>query len=118
MPMPRFPNSCFPRFCQFCMEEKKFAVEMKTLNDFSFFLMHIRQFEVIFSPYEADLLGIYMSKVDNKSSRIRYKTYLKLKLKNNKHTRMTLSNGVVVFIVNFERISNLILVFLLLTLNI
>ena len=66
------------------------------------------------------LLGIYMFKVNNKNIRTRYETFLKLKLKN-KHTRTTLSNGVLlsllltfnvflpgssVFIVDFKHLND------------
>ena len=44
----RFPNSLFPGFCQFCME-KKVVIEVKTLYDFPYFLMHIRFIDVIFN---------------------------------------------------------------------
>ena len=47
--MPRFPNGRFPGFCQFRMEKKKLAVEIKTLYDFPYILMHIRLVEVISS---------------------------------------------------------------------
>ena len=46
MPMP-VPNGRFPGFCQFRMEKKEFAVDMKTLHDFPYLLMHIRPFDVI-----------------------------------------------------------------------
>ena len=39
MPMPRFSNSYFPGFCQFRMEKKEFAIEIKTLHDFLYFLI-------------------------------------------------------------------------------
>ena len=39
MPMPRFSNSRFPGFCQFRMEKKEFAIEMKRLHDFPYFLI-------------------------------------------------------------------------------
>ena len=93
MPMLRFPNGCFSAFCQFCMEKKEFAVEMRTLYDFPYFLMHIGSFDVISNYSKTNLLGIYVFKVDNKNTRTRYEKCLKLKLKN-KYIRMTLSNGV------------------------
>ena len=39
MQMPRFSISRFPGFCQFRMEKKEFAIEMKTLHDFPYFLI-------------------------------------------------------------------------------
>ena len=51
--------------------------------------------------------GIYLLKVDNRSNRKRYEICLKLTIKTPER----------VFIVNFEHISLLFLVFLLLTLN-
>ena len=45
--MLRFSNGGFPGFSQFRMEKKEFAVEMKTLYDFAYFLMHITSFDVI-----------------------------------------------------------------------
>ena len=59
--------------------EMKVTVEMKTLYDFLFFLIHIRPFEVISSENKTNLLDL-LSKVDNKNTRTRYKTFLKLKL--------------------------------------
>ena len=64
------------------------AVEMKT-----YFLMHIRPFDVISNYSKTNPLGLYMFKVDNKNTRTRCETYLKLKLKN-KNNRTALSNGV------------------------
>ena len=52
-------NDRFPEFCQFRMEKKEFAVEMKTLHDFPYFLMRIRPFDVI-SNYNKTNLGIYI----------------------------------------------------------
>ena len=66
---------------------------------------------------ETNLLDMYMLKVDNKNTRLRHETCLKLKLKS-KYTRKTLSNGALSSIVKFEHISYLVLVFLLWTLNI
>ena len=74
--------------------------------------MHSRSFHVISNYNKTNLLCIYMFKVNNKSSKTRCETCLELKLKN-KYTRKT-----IVLIVNFEHISYLVLVFLLLTLNI
>ena len=42
MPIPRFPSGRFPTFCQFRMQKKKLALEMKNLYDFPYFLMHSR----------------------------------------------------------------------------
>ena len=56
----------------------------------------ITRFEIIFSPN-----GIYLLKVNNRSTR----------------TRCEICSKSAVFIVNFEHISHLALVFLLLTLN-
>ena len=69
------PNDVFLEFCQFCMERKEFGLEMKTLYDFPYFLMHARPFYLISSCSETNL-GIYMPKVDNKSTRARYETCL------------------------------------------
>ena len=44
--MSKFPNGCFPGFFQFCMEKKEFAVEMKRLYDFPYFLMHFDVFRL------------------------------------------------------------------------
>ena len=38
--MPRFLNCRLPGICQFRMEKKEFAVEMKTFYDFRYLLMH------------------------------------------------------------------------------
>ena len=54
--------------------------------------------------------GIYLPKVNNRNTRTRCETCLKLKIK-------TPEPGTGVFIVNFENISHLLLVFLLLTLG-
>ena len=108
--MSRFGR--IPGFCQFLMEKKDFAVEMKALYDFLYFLMHTRPFEGISNYNKTNLLGIYIFKVDNKNTRARYETCLKLKLKN-EYIRAT-----VVFIINFEGIIYQVLAFLLLTLNI
>ena len=62
---------------------------MKTLYDFSYFLMHIRPFGVFLITIRQKLFGVYMFKVDTKNSRTRYETCLKLKLKN-KYTKITL----------------------------
>ena len=75
IPIPRFPNRLFLGFCQFCMEKKKFIVEIKTLYDFPYFLTHIRPLDVI-SNYKKILLGIYMFKVDNRNTRTRYEMYV------------------------------------------
>ena len=75
-----------------CIEKKEFAVEMKTLYDFPYFLMHIRLFAVI-SNYSKTNLGTYMLKADNKNTRTRCGIILKIKFKN-KFTRTTLSNSV------------------------
>ena len=72
------------------MQKKEFTVEMKTLYNFAYILMHIRPFEATSSCKKTNLLGIYMFNVDNKNTRTRYETCLKLKLKNTL-TRMTLS---------------------------
>ena len=110
MSMPRFPNDRFLGFCQFYMEKKEFADE-----DIVWF--SIRPFDVISNYNETNLLDMYMLKVDNKNTRLRHETCLKLKLKS-KYTRKTLSNGALLSIVKFEHISYLVLVFLLWTLNI
>lgn len=46
-----------------------FVVEMKTLYDFSYFLIHIRLFDVF--PFTTTDLGIYRLKVDNENTRTR-----------------------------------------------
>ena len=48
-------NDRFRGFCQFCMEKKEFAVEMKTLYDFPNFLMHIRPFGKISNHNKTNL---------------------------------------------------------------
>ena len=53
--------------------------------------------------FPTTILGNYMFKVDNKNTRAKYEMCLTLKL-NSKYTGTALSNGVVVFIVNFEGI--------------
>ena len=42
MPIPRFPSGRFPTFCQFRMQKKKLALEIKNYYDFPYFLMHRR----------------------------------------------------------------------------
>ena len=42
MPISRFPSGRFPGFCQFRVEKKELALEMKHLSDFQYSLMHIR----------------------------------------------------------------------------
>ena len=42
MPISRFPSGRFPGFCQFRVEKKELALEMKHLSDFKYFLIHIR----------------------------------------------------------------------------
>ena len=81
-----------PGLSRFGMEYKEFATEMETLYDFQYFLMHLRLFDVISNYKQRNLLNIYICKVDNKNTRTRYKTCLKLKIKN-KCTRKTSSNG-------------------------
>ena len=58
-------------------------------------------------------LGIYLLKVNNGNTRIRSKIYSKLTIRTLERSHWRSS----VFIVNFEHISHLVLVFLLLTLN-
>ena len=60
------------------------------------------------------LAGIYLLKVNNTSTRTRCKIYSKLTIKTLEPRYWC---GSRVFIVNFEHISQLVLVFLLLTLN-
>ena len=84
--MSKFPNGCFPGFSQFCMEKKEFAVEMKRLYDFPWFLMQFdvfRPFDVVSIYNKRNFIGIYMFKVDNKITRTRYEACLKLKLEIN-----------------------------------
>ena len=59
--------------------------------------------------------GIYLLKVNNKNTRTRCEISSKLTIKTPEHGHWRRSG---VFIVNFEDISHLVLVFLLLTLNI
>ena len=65
--------------------------------------------EILYYP-----VGIYLLKVNNKNTRTRYETLSKLTIKTPEWRHWRRSG---VFIVNFEHISNLVLVFLLLTLN-
>ena len=58
--------------------------------------------------------GIYLFKVNNRNTRTRCEIYSKLTI-NTPERRQWRRSGV--FIVNFEHISHLVLVFLLLTLN-
>ena len=60
-------------------------------------------------------VGIYLLKVNHKNTRTRYKIYSKLTKKTPEPCHWRRSS---VFIINFEHISHLVLVFLLLTLNI
>ena len=62
-------------------------------------------------PSQAD---IYLFKVNNRNTRTISKICSKLTNKDNRMTSM-MSRMTVVFIVNFEQISNIVLVFLLLT---
>ena len=59
MPIVRFPDGRFPGFCQFHMEKKEFAVEMKTLCDFPYFLIYISSFNEI-SNYSKTNLRWYL----------------------------------------------------------
>ena len=65
-------------------------------------------YSFVLKPECSDPVGIYLLKVNKRSSRTRYEICSKLTIK-------TPDTGV--FIVNFEHISDLVLVFLLLTLN-
>ena len=56
IPMPRFSNSSFPGFCQYPIEKKEFAVEMKTFHDFLYLSGLLTRFPI--TPKET-LLGIY-----------------------------------------------------------
>ena len=76
MPMPRFSNSRFYGFCQFRMEKKEFAVQMKTLHDFPYFLFISGLLTRFPITTRQTLLGIYMFIVDNKNARARYETCL------------------------------------------
>ena len=62
----------------------------------------------------ADMYGNYMFKVNNRNARLRCEIYSKLTIKTPKQCQWCRSG---VFIVNFEYISHLVLVFLLLTLS-
>ena len=55
MPIPRFLNGRFPGFCQFRMEKKEFAGEMKNLYDFPYYLMHIGRSEEIINHSKTNL---------------------------------------------------------------
>ena len=59
--------------------------------------------------------GIYMLKVNNKNTRTRCNYMFKVNNEDTRAKRQWRRSGV--FIVNFEHISHLVLVFLLLTLN-
>ena len=62
----------------------------------------------------ADLTGIYLLKVNNRNTGTRCEICSKLIIKTSER-RLKRRSGV--FIINFEHISHLVLVFLLLTLN-
>ena len=114
----RFPNGCFPVFCHFRMEKKGFARREQNIVWFPIFLMHIRPFDLISIYKKTNLTwSLHVPIRDNKNTRRRYETCLKLKLKN-KYTRMTLSDDVLlrlllnflpswcVFIVDFEDLND------------
>ena len=63
---------------------------------------------------DQDTAGIYLLKVNNKNTRTRCETCLKLKIKTPERRQKRRSG---VFIVDFEDISHVVLEFLLLTLN-
>ena len=63
---------------------------------------------------DQDTAGIYLLKVNNKNTRTRCETCSKLKIKTPERRQKCRSS---VFIVDFEDISHVVLVFLLLTLN-
>ena len=54
-----------PGLCRFGMEYKEFATEMETLYDFQYFLMRLRLFDIISNYKQANLLNIYLCKVDD-----------------------------------------------------
>ena len=56
-----------PAGCDF-IENK---LEMKTLHNFPYFLMHVRPLDVISNYNNSSLRGIYRFKVDNKNTRTR-----------------------------------------------
>ena len=62
------------------MKKKELAEEMKTMYDFPYVHIH-RRFDVFPVTIRETLLGFYMFRVDNKSTRTRYERCLKLKLK-------------------------------------
>ena len=76
------------------------------LNFFDSFFCTVR--------FEGFPAGIYMFKVNNKNTRTRREIFSSLTIKTSKRCHWRRSG---VFIVNFEHISHLVLVFLLLTLN-
>ena len=91
----------------------------KSLNILSKFCgAHTAKFESMFGYFSLICMkrclpaGIYLLKVNNKKTRARYEICSKLTIK----TRYWRRSGV--FIVNFDDISHLLLVFLLLTLNV
>ena len=61
-----------------------------------------------------DPAGVYMFKVNNRNTRTRREICLKITIKTQEQSHCRRSG---VFIVNFEHISNIVLVFLLLTLK-
>ena len=67
-----------------------------------------------FSDFVCNLVRIYLLKVNNRNSRKRCEKYSKLTIKIPERHHWRRSG---VFIVNFERISHLVLLFLMLTLN-
>ena len=92
MLMPSFSNGRFPEFCQ-RHKEKEFVVKLRNCIIFHTFWC-ISDLLTWFSfTIKKTLLGILVFKVDNKNTRTRYETCLKLKLQN-QFTRTTLSNGV------------------------
>ena len=92
------------RNIQFCYIFFTKTCDLKYSGQVSGCLMHIK----------VNVLGIYLFKVNNRNSRTRCEICSKLTIKTPERRQWHLS-GVV--IVNFEHISHLLLVFLLLTLS-
>ena len=81
MSIPRFPNGLFPEFCQFRMEKKRLALEIKNLSDSPYSLIHIRFSDEISNNSETNLTWHLHVQGNNKNIRTRDKTCLKLKPK-------------------------------------
>ena len=85
----------------------------KTLTNKTF-IRTLQIFQFIWKPNNDHPAGIYLLKANNRNTRTRYEICSKLTIKTLERRQWCCSG---VFIVNFEHISHLVLVFLLLTLN-